>query len=411
MKDKSLRVLIIEDSEDDALLVIRKLKKDGYNPVYERVETAAAMKKALKEKQWDIILCDYKMPKFNAPSAIALLKETNIDIPIIIVSGTIGEDEAIECMRSGAQDYIMKGNLSRLCPAVARELEEAKARKKQRQSEFQREKMLESLHQNEEKYRTILESIQEGYFEVDLAGNFIFCNDSMYRLTGCPKGKLLGMSHRHFTDKETSKEVFQAFNKVYKTGEPSKGYDWQIIREDATKSNVEASASLQKDSSGKPIGFKGILRDISERKKAEETLRESEERYRALFDRSLDLVYVIDFEGLFIDANDTALNRLGYKREDLRTVYITQLLSEDQLPLAIKTIQDVRDGILISPVEFRLQQKNGSYVYVETQGSIIMSHGTPVAIQAVARDITERKRAEEKLQRTLDSLRKAFGAT
>ena len=95
-KPQSLKVLIVEDSEDDALLIIRELKKGGYNPVYERVETAAAMKKALREKQWDIILCDYKLPKFNAPSAIAVLKEANIDIPLIIVSGAIGEETAVE---------------------------------------------------------------------------------------------------------------------------------------------------------------------------------------------------------------------------------------------------------------------------------------------------------------------------
>ncbi len=97
---QSLRVLMFEDSEDDALLIIRELKKSGYNPVHERVETAAAMKKALQEKQWDIILCDYKMTKFSGAHAIALLKETNIDIPLIIVSGTIGEETALECMRS-----------------------------------------------------------------------------------------------------------------------------------------------------------------------------------------------------------------------------------------------------------------------------------------------------------------------
>jgi CheY-like chemotaxis protein len=113
-KPQSLRVLIVEDSEDDVLLIIRELKKGGYDTVYERVETATAMKKALKEKQWDIILCDYKLPKFNATSAIAVLKETNIDIPLLIVSGTIGEETAVECMRLGAQDYIMKDNLSRL---------------------------------------------------------------------------------------------------------------------------------------------------------------------------------------------------------------------------------------------------------------------------------------------------------
>jgi CheY-like chemotaxis protein len=129
---QSLRVLIVEDSEDDALLIIRELKKGGYNPVYERVETAAAMKKALKEKQWDIILCDYKMPKFSGKQAIALLKETNIDIPLIIVSGTVGEETAIECMRSGANDYVMKDSLSRLCPAIARELGEVEVRNKQK---------------------------------------------------------------------------------------------------------------------------------------------------------------------------------------------------------------------------------------------------------------------------------------
>ena len=147
MKDKSLslRVLIIEDSEDDVLLIIRELKKGGYNPVYEQVETAAAMRKALQEKQWDIILCDYKMPKFNAPSAIAVLKNANIDIPLIIVSGTMGEETAVECMRLGAKDYIMKSNLSRLCQAIARELEDAKVRKKQKQAESQREAALKSL--------------------------------------------------------------------------------------------------------------------------------------------------------------------------------------------------------------------------------------------------------------------------
>ena len=87
------------------------------------------MKKALKEKQWDIILCDYSLPKLSGPSAIAVLKKTNIDIPLIMVTGTIGEATAVECMRLGAQDYIMKGNLSRLCPAIARELEMQKLEK------------------------------------------------------------------------------------------------------------------------------------------------------------------------------------------------------------------------------------------------------------------------------------------
>jgi signal transduction histidine kinase len=148
-KPQFLRLLMVEDSEDDALLVIRELKKGGYYPEYERVETAAAMKKALQEKQWEVILCDYNLPKFNAPSAIAVLKETNIDIPLIIVSGTIGEETAVECMRLGAQDYIMKGNLLRLSPAVEREIAEAKSRAESRRIKEEQQIMVERLQRAE----------------------------------------------------------------------------------------------------------------------------------------------------------------------------------------------------------------------------------------------------------------------
>ena len=128
---QNLRTLIIDDSEDDVLLLLRELKRGGYNPEFQRIDNSPAMKKALQEKQWDIILCDYKMPNFSAPAAIVLLKETKTDIPIIVISGNIGEEIAIECMRLGAQDYIMKSSLSRLCPAIARETEEAKKRKRE----------------------------------------------------------------------------------------------------------------------------------------------------------------------------------------------------------------------------------------------------------------------------------------
>ena len=124
-------------------------------------------------------------------------------------------------------------------------------------------------------------------------------------------------------------------------------------------------------------------------------LRESEERYKALFDRSLDLVYINDFEGRFIDVNDTALNRLGYNREEIRGLDFASLLSEDQLPLAFKALQEIREtGFQKDLIELRLRHKNGSNVYVETKGSAILSKGTFVAVQSIARDITERKRAE-----------------
>ncbi len=137
----------------------------------------------------------------------------------------------------------------------------------------ERHRMEKALRQSEEKYRTILESIQEGYFEIDITGKYTFFNDSMCRIHGYSKEELMGMNHRQHTDKETKNKLFQVFNKVYNTGEPAKGVDWQIIRKDGTKRYIESSVSLQKDSSGKPIGFRGIVRDVTERKRAEERIQ------------------------------------------------------------------------------------------------------------------------------------------
>ena len=184
MKDQSLQVLIVEDSEDDTLLVLRALKKGGYNPLYKRVETAAAMKKALKEKQWDIILCDYKMPNFSGPSAIALLKEENINIPLIMVTGAIGEETAVECMRLGAQDYIMKSNLSRICPAIARELEDAEVRNKQKQAE-------EELRENKERFRLLAEAAFEA-IAIHEEGVLLNANDQYFKMFGYEPDEALG---------------------------------------------------------------------------------------------------------------------------------------------------------------------------------------------------------------------------
>jgi light-regulated signal transduction histidine kinase (bacteriophytochrome) len=132
---KPLAVLIIEDSEDDAALIVRELRRGGYDVVSERVDTAEGMKAALAGRKWDVVVADYQMPRFSGLVALRLLKDSGIDLPFIIVSGAIGEEMGIEAMRCGAHDYLMKGKLARLMPAVERELREAEVRRQRRQAE------------------------------------------------------------------------------------------------------------------------------------------------------------------------------------------------------------------------------------------------------------------------------------
>ena len=130
-----LRVLIVEDSESDALLVVHELRRAGFDTVFERVDTADAMKTALADPRWQLVVTDYSMPRFSGLSALALVKKSGRDLPVIIVSGAIGEETAVEAMKAGAHDYVMKDHLARLGSAVERELREAEERHARRRAE------------------------------------------------------------------------------------------------------------------------------------------------------------------------------------------------------------------------------------------------------------------------------------
>src|SRR5881628_3978404 len=132
-----LRVLIVEDSAADTELILRSLRAGGFTPLYERVETAEAMRQALARQPWDVVLSDYTMPHFDAPAALALLQEHAVDVPFIVVSGSVGEDTAVAAMRAGATDYLMKDRLQRLAPAVGRAVEDAAVRRERRRLEQQ----------------------------------------------------------------------------------------------------------------------------------------------------------------------------------------------------------------------------------------------------------------------------------
>ncbi len=162
-----LRVLLVEDSENDAALIIRQLTKAGYAVTTERVETAAQMTAALEQQAWDCVIADYKLPQFDAPAALAVLQATGLDLPFVVVSGTIGEETAVALMKAGAHDYVMKDHLARLAPAVRRELAEAQVRRERKQAE-------EALRQSEELFRVVLTNILDPVFMTDTDGQFTF---------------------------------------------------------------------------------------------------------------------------------------------------------------------------------------------------------------------------------------------
>ena len=259
-----------------------------------------------------------------------------------------------------------------------------------------------------EKYRTILENIEDGYFEVDLAGNFTFFNDSVCRVMGYPREELMGMNNRQYIDKEELKKVFQTYNKVYKTGKPINQFGWQIIKKDGAKRYIEGSIFLQKDSSGKPKGFGGIVRDITERKKAEENLRDEEQKFRALAEQSSDIIILINREGI-ITYENPAINILGFKAEERIGAKVFELIHPDDLKIMTDSFNIfLRDKILpVNKTEIRIRHRDGSWRIFEIMASDLSRNNIIESVIVNLRDITERKKAESQRKAAIEALRKS----
>ncbi|VAW66581.1 diguanylate cyclase/phosphodiesterase (GGDEF & EAL domains) with PAS/PAC sensor(s) [hydrothermal vent metagenome] len=196
MSDELLNILIVEDSEDDALLLLRELKQGGFTTYHKRVDTAEDLQDCLDEQHWDIVITDHNMPNFDSTSAIKLVKKAGEDIPVIIVSGSIGEDVAVNAMRTGANDYILKGNYSRLIPAIDRELREAGSRKARRDAEkaIQHMAFHDSLTGllNRAEFEQRLEKLHQSSKEQDLTHALIYLDLDQFKIVNDTSGHAAG---------------------------------------------------------------------------------------------------------------------------------------------------------------------------------------------------------------------------
>ncbi|MDY6958130.1 MAG: PAS domain S-box protein [Halobacteriota archaeon] len=519
-----LNALIVEDSEDDTELILLELKKGGFEPEWDVVWTSEGMVDALKRREWDVVISDYKLPQFSGPEALKISKDWNYDTPFILVSGKIGEETAVEVIKSGANDFINKEHLARLVMAVKRELSDAETRRERREAE-------KALQDSESKWRSLTENSPDVIMTVDNNGTIQFINrtvkevsgnayvigSSIYRYvspeevdmvrgaiervinTGVPEiyrtsaciteGRVVGwyevhvgpvfdgktivgatLSARDITEKKLAEEkiraernraqmyldvagvMFVVINKdeevtlvnnkgcqilgyseeeitgknwfdnfipdnindevrsvfkklIAEEIEPVENYENTILTKSGEERIIAWHNTILRGEEGNAIGTLSSGEDITERKKAEEALRESEERFRQFFEYEPEFCYMISSDGIILDANNSALNALDYKKEEivgrpLDTIYPLQ--SKEMLR---NLFDRWKNGKEIKDEEIVIHSKKGKkYTVLLSATAVKDKYGKILNFVSVQKDITERKRAEEELKLHRDHL-------
>lgn len=260
---RSLHLLIIEDSEDDAILIVRELQRSGYRPIYQRVDNRENLNIALNASYWDLVIADYNLPNFDALSALDVLHEKSLDLPFIIVSGSIGEDTAVAAMKAGAHDYLMKNNLARLVPAVERELREAQERQKRRDAE-------QALRDSEKRFRSLIENALDIITVLDATGTIRYVSPSIERVLGHQPITLMGKVAFDYVHIDDVDSLLTAFNAAIQTPDLAVAAEFRFLHQDGSWRVLEAVGKqyVEPDGTGRLVIN---ARDITERKQAEET--------------------------------------------------------------------------------------------------------------------------------------------
>jgi PAS domain S-box-containing protein len=391
---EALRVLLVEDSLDDAELVMQELRRGGYEPSVRRVDTEEDLRAALEADSWDVAICAWSLPGFAAPRAIHVLKHAAFEGPIIIVSGNMGEEHVVEAMRSGADDYVVKRNLSRLSPAIEREVA---IRTATRRAEGR-------LAVSEARLRSLVESIPAStYVAVASASktgyHTEYISPQITQMIGYTPEELvrdpdLWYEILHPDDRVSALRADAAH---FGTGAPLR-QEYRIIARDGRIVWFRDEAVMLLREDGRPGFSQGVLSDISEAKATEETLR----REALIFDNVHDAVLIVDMDGRILEFNPGAEIMFGYSNEEARGK-VPEFLSGVDLAatvLATVTLEGRWSG------EVRISRKDGTSRVAELVAVPLKdAAGQRLGTVGVLRDMTQRKGTEEDLRRSIEMLR------
>jgi len=383
---RALRVLIVEDRPTDAELLVRELRRAGFDPEWARVETEEDYAARLRP-DLDVILSDYALPRFSGIRALQLLRERGLEIPFILISGTIGEDTAVEAMKEGASDYLLKDRLARLGRAVEQALEQGRSHR-------ERQHTAQALRESERRFREMLENVELIAMTLNQEGQVTFCNDYLLTVTGWTREEVMGADwFANFVP--GNPEVKRQFFGTVADGNVPAHYENPISTRTGERREIAWNNTTLRDGTGKVVGTASIGEDVTERKRAEERIREQ----AAMLDQAHDAIIVCGFHDRKVTFWSKGAERLyRWTAEEATGRDIGELICIDP------TGPDrIREALLVAEEwrgETRDKTRTGAELIVNTRASLVRdAAGGRKSVLSINTDVTEQKQLEARFLR------------
>ncbi len=388
----ALKLLMVEDSAADAELLIREIRKGGLDILPFRVDSREALENALDDFGPDVILCDYTLPRFSGMEALYAVRLRRLHTPLIFVSGTIGEERAIEALKQGATDYVLKHNRGRLVPAIRRALEKTEERRARSAAERQ-------LRASELRFRLFMEHLPGPAFIKDLAGRFTYVNAALERIVGRTAAEVVGHTVEEFFSPQFAGDYTANDKTAISTGTVIQAIE-QVPMSDGTHFFLTHKFPIR-DPDGQPALLGGIKLDMTERIRAEHALRDSEERFRSIAEVTQEWIWELDARGNYTFCSAAVGPILGYAPHEILGKNPLDFMHEQDQPAALDLWQSAvaekrgwKD--LIRP----WRHKNGGIRRLESSARPLLDEaGDLVAYHGADRDVTGRIQQQEKIVR------------
>jgi PAS domain S-box-containing protein len=358
--NKTLRILFIEDVHNDAELIWRQLGADRIVFKKKLVDNEADFLYALSDFIPDIIISDYEMPNFNGMQALIIKKEFAPLTPFILVTGSINERIAVECMKAGADDYIIKDNLSRLGEAI-------KSALNKKEIDRQKEITENMLKASETQLNTVMQTIPDLIWLKDKDGIYLACNAMIERFFGAKEYDIIGKTDYDFINKELADSFREYDRKAMAEGKATGNEEWITFSDDGRRVCLDTIKTPMIDQAGRLIGVLGTARDITERKKMEESLKGSEERFRSFAESAPVGIFGTDLKGVtnYVNPRWCEISKMD-PAEALGNGWLTAVHPDDRVQIA-NTWQQASTSRSTSYSEYRFLHPDGSVSWVKGQ--------------------------------------------